>query len=126
MEGLTSAATNALGLGAQVTLKEVSTSKIALFIKHKSMPDKRDEVRRIWEKHMQPRIAQNKDHEAYFYCYNDNDLESICVYQQYSSRESSQAFLKHSSYANYLKEVEPFLAGEPEVTTATLIWEKRT
>ena len=70
---------------------------------------------------MQHRIAQKK---ANFYCYNDNDPDSICVYQQYSDHESSQAFLKHPSYADYLKEVEPLLAGEPEVTAATPVWVK--
>ena len=99
-------------------------SKVALFINHKSMPGKRDEVRRVWERHMQPRIAQNKAHEAYLYCYNDNDPDSICVYQQYSDHKSSQAFLKTPSYADYLKEVEPLLAGDPEITAATPVWVK--
>jgi len=99
-------------------------SKVALFIKHKSLPGKRDEVRAVWERYMQPKIAQNKAHEAYFYCYDNNDPDSICVYQQYSDRESSQAFLKNPSYAEYLKEVESFLAGQPEITTTTPVWIK--
>ena len=99
-------------------------SKVALFIKHKSLPGKRDEVRRVWERHMQPQIAQNKAHQAYFYCYDDNDPDSICVYQQYSDHESSQAFLKNPSYAVYLKESRLLLAGEPEITAATPVWIK--
>lgn len=99
-------------------------TKVALFIKHKSLPGKRAEVRGVWERHMQPRIAQNEAHEAYFYCYDDNDPDSICVYQQYSDRESSQAFLKNPGYADYLKEVEPLLAGTPEITAATPVWVK--
>ena len=99
-------------------------SKVAIFIKHRSLPGKRDEVRKVWERHMQPQIAQNKAHEAYFYCYDNNDPDSICVYQQYSDVESSQAFLKTSTYADYLEEVEPLLAGQPEVTAATPVWVK--
>lgn len=99
-------------------------SKVALFIKHKSLPGKRDEVRAVWERYMQPKIAQNKAHEAYFYCYDDNDSDSICVYQLYSDSESSQAFLKTPSYADYLKEVESLLAGPPEITEATPVWIK--
>ena len=61
---------------------------------------------------------------AYFYCYDDNDPDSICVYQQYSHHESSQAFLKNPSYAVYLKESRLLLAGEPEITAATPVWIK--
>ncbi len=73
---------------------------------------------------MQPLIAQNKGHEAYFYCYDNTDPDSICVYQQYSDREAAQAFLKDPSYAVYLKESRLLLAGESEITAATPIWTK--
>jgi len=56
-------------------------SKTALFIKHKALPDKRDEVRRIWEKHLKSRIAANPTHEADFYRYDDNDADTICVFR---------------------------------------------
>ncbi|MBA3832864.1 MAG: antibiotic biosynthesis monooxygenase [Chthoniobacterales bacterium] len=99
-------------------------SRIALFIRHKTMPGKRDEVREVWERHMQPLIVRNKSHEAYFYCFDDNDPDSICVYQQYADHESSQAFLKDPGYVAYLKESRLLLAGEPEITAATPVWIK--
>lgn len=101
-------------------------SKVAIFVKHKSLPGKRDEVRRVWERYMQPQIAQNKAHEAYFYCYDDSDPDSISVYQQYSDHESSEAFLKNPNYAAYLREVGPLLAlaGGTEITKAIPVWVK--
>ncbi len=69
-------------------------SKAALFIKHRALPGKRDEVRRIWEQHLKPRVVANHAHEAYFYCYDDNDPDTICVFQQYVDRASSQEFLE--------------------------------
>jgi quinol monooxygenase YgiN len=45
--------------------------------------------------------------------------DSICAFQQYSSVEASQDFLQTSSYAAYLKEVEPLLAGAPQVAALT-------
>ena len=101
-----------------------TSNKVALFITHKALPGKRDEVKKVWEKYMQPEIANNEDHENYFYCYNDNDPDTICVYQQYSGEESSQAFLKTPNYKNYLRETEPLLAGKPEITTAIPLWIK--
>jgi len=99
-------------------------SKTALFIKHKALSGKRDEVRRIWEKHLKPRVAANPAHEAYFYCYDDNDPDTICVFQQYTDRASSQEFLEGSWYAAYVNEVSPFLAGQPEIRVVTPVWAK--
>ena len=99
-------------------------TKVALFVKHKTQPGKRDEVRRVWERHMRPHIASNPRHEGYFYCFDNNDSDSICAFQQYADLESSQDFLKTESYAAYLNEVEPLLAAPPEVTSVTPVWVK--
>jgi quinol monooxygenase YgiN len=99
-------------------------SQIALFIKHTTLPGKRDEVQMVWEKHMAPAIAANPGHSAYFYCFDNSDADSICAFQLYASAEASRAFLKTDSYATYLKEVEPLLSGPPQVTVLTPMWSK--
>ena len=99
-------------------------SKLALFIRHKTRPGKRDAVREVWMRHMQPTIARNAAHEAYFYCFDNNDPNGICAFQVYTDAESAQSFLKTESYAAYLREVEPLLSGSPEVTTLTPMWVK--
>lgn len=101
-------------------------SKVALFVTHRTLSGKRDEVKAVWERHMQPRIAANAGHEAYFYCYDNNDPDVIRVYQQYSDAEAMQIFLAHPGYADYLREVEPLLASPPELVTATPIWIKES
>ncbi|HEU4428408.1 MAG TPA: antibiotic biosynthesis monooxygenase [Myxococcota bacterium] len=99
-------------------------SKVALFIKHSALPGKRDELRKVWERLMRPEIVGNDAHEAYFYCYDDRDPDTVCVYQQYADREASQAFLGKPAYAAYLRESRPLLAREPEITAATPVWIK--
>ena len=99
-------------------------SKVALFIMHKTRPGKRDAVREVWMRHMQPAIARNQAHEAYFYCFDNNDPDGICAFQQYADAQSAQAFLKTESYAAYLKEVEPLLSGSPEIRFTTPVWVK--
>jgi quinol monooxygenase YgiN len=99
-------------------------SQIALFIKHRTLPGKRDEVQKVWEKHMAPAIAANPGHAAYFYCFDNSDPDSICAFQLYASAEASREFLKTDSYAAYLKEVEPLLSGPPQVTALTPMWSK--
>ena len=68
----------------------------ALIIKHRTQPGKREEVR----------------------------PDSIWAFQQYASSEASQEFLQTSSYAVYLKDVEPLLAVPPQVTALTSMWSK--
>ena len=96
----------------------------ALIIKHRTQPGKREEVRKVWERHMAPAITANPGHTAYFYCFDNTDPDSIFAFQQYVSIEASQEFLQTSSYAAYLKEVEPLLAGPPQVTALTPMWSK--
>lgn len=99
-------------------------SQTALFINHRTLPGKRDEVQEVWEKHMAPAIATNPGHLAYFYCFDNSDPDSICAFQLYASVEASQEFLKTGSYAAYLKDVEPLLSGPPQVTALTPKWSK--
>jgi len=99
-------------------------SSVALFIRHKTLPGKRDELRKIWERRMQPEIARNDAHEAYFYCYDEQDPDAICVYQQYADRDASNAFLRRPAYAAYLEESRPLLARASEVTAAVPVWIK--
>ena len=99
-------------------------AKIARLIKHKSRPGQRDAVRLVWERHMQPAIAGHAAHEAYYYCFDNNDPDIICAFQVYSNAAASQAFLQTESYAAYLQAVEPLLAGAPEVTSLLPMWVK--
>jgi quinol monooxygenase YgiN len=98
-------------------------SKTALFIKHKALPGKRDEVRRVWEKHLQRRIADGA-HEAYFYCYDDQDPDMICVFQLYGDPSGPKDFVRAPWYPAYEEEVGPLLTGESEFRSATPMWIK--
>ncbi|SDR09116.1 antibiotic biosynthesis monooxygenase [Pseudoxanthomonas sp. CF125] len=96
----------------------------ALIIKHKTQAGKRDEVRKVWERHMAPAVSANPGHIAYFYCFDNADPDAIVAFQQYVSAEAAGQFLKTDSYAAYLQEVEPLLSGPPQVTTLTPMWSK--
>jgi quinol monooxygenase YgiN len=99
-------------------------SRAALFIKHKTLPGRREDVRRIWERHMAPAISDNPAHTAYFYCFDSADPDSIGAFQEYASAEAASAFVKTASYLEYVKEVESLLAGPPQVMRLTPVWTK--
>ena len=97
---------------------------VALFIRHKTQPGRREAVREIWERHMRPGIAENRGHAAYYYCFDAADPDAICAFQQYVDAEAARAFLNTERYAAYVREVEPLLAGPPHVTSLTPVWVK--
>lgn len=73
---------------------------------------------------MAPAIAANPGHTVYVYCFDQADPDSIYAFQQYESAEASQAFVGSDSYLRYLQDVEPLLAGPPQVTALTPVWSK--
>ena len=99
-------------------------NKTALFIRHQAQPGRRDDVRRVWEKHVKPRVEANAAHEAYFFCYDDNDPNVICVFQLYTDTASMQDFPSGAWYADYLSEVSQFIEAQPQISPATLVWAK--
>lgn len=96
----------------------------ALFIRHKTLPGKREAAQATWLKHMMPAIDNNDDHGAYFYCFG-NEPDSICAFQQYRTQAAAGAFLETQAYAEYLEEVSPLLVGEPVVTVLDVQWSKQ-
>jgi len=99
-------------------------TQLALIIKHKTQPGRRDDVRAVWEKHMAPAVSGNPGHVAYFYCFDNADRDSISAFQVYESAAASKAFLATREYAAYLEDVEPLLLGPPQVTALTPMWSK--
>ena len=99
-------------------------SKAALFIRHQAQPGRRDDVLRVWEKHVKPRVESNPAHEAYFFCYDNSDPDVICVFQLYRDSASMQGFLSGAWYAGYLSDVSRFIAAQPQITPAALVWAK--
>lgn len=100
-------------------------NKLALFLKNKAKPGKREEVHRIWDKHLRPRVEKSKAQELYLFCHDDNDPDTFYIFELYNDRE---AFLRNGQtdwFAEYMKEVGPLLQeGKAEFGSATPIWAK--
>jgi len=99
-------------------------SKTALFIRHQAKPGKRDDVRRIWEQHVKPRVEANPGHEAYFFCYDETDPDVICVFQLYTDVDARHTFTEGSCYPAYLNDLAEFVNAPPQITHATPVWTK--
>ena len=99
-------------------------SKSALFIRHKTKPGMRDAVQEIWEKWVKPRAAANPEHLEYFFCYDEVDPDTICVFQLYSSKTAAERFMSGDWYPQYLQEISAVVADAPLIQHADLVWQK--
>jgi quinol monooxygenase YgiN len=99
-------------------------SKTALLVRHKALPGLRDDLRRIWERHVKPRALANAQHEAYYFCYDTGDPETISVFQLFSSEAALEAFVGGSWYPDYLAEVATVVAAPPQLSRSALVWAK--
>ena len=99
-------------------------SKSATFVRHKAKPGKRDDVRRIWEKYARDYVAGSNDTLSYYYCYDDNDPDTIIAFQLAPDQAAAQEFVKQPWFADYQRETAALLAGPSEIRTATPQWVK--
>lgn len=98
--------------------------KIALFIKVKAQPGKREEVKQLWEKHVKPHSEGEKALDISCYCYALEDEDTICLFELISDPSVVKAVMQSDWFASYQEQLKPLLAGPPEIITATPIWAK--
>ncbi len=99
-------------------------NQVCLFIKVRTLQGKRDAVKEIWEKHLLKRIKKNKIQKNYFYCYDNDDPDLILMFEYYTDQQQLGKNAQSEWFQNYMKEVGPFLAKEPEVHVASPVWIK--
>lgn len=99
-------------------------SKTALFIRHRAKPGHREDVQRIWEKHVKPRVISSPAHEAYYFCHDQADPDVVCVFQLYSTEDAMKEFLSGDWYPGYVAEMSTVVVAPPEISPASLMWNK--
>jgi quinol monooxygenase YgiN len=104
--------------------KETKVPKVAVIVKTQTQPGKRDEVRRLWEVHLRPRVEANAAQEVYFFCEDTQDPDTFYLFEIYSDPDALSANAGSEWFAEYLQAVRPLLADRGEVGVATPVWVK--
>ena len=99
-------------------------SKSATFVRHKAKPGRRDDLRRVWEKYARDYVAGSNGALSCYYCFDDNDPDTVIVFQLAADQTSGQEFVKQPWFAEYQRETAALLAGPSELRTATPQWVK--
>src|SRR5262245_33958575 len=101
-----------------------SSNGTAFYVKHKALPGKRDALRAVWEKYARGYVENAGAQLAYFYCYDDNDPDTIIAFQLGTDQTVVQDFVKQPWFQAYQTETAALLAGPSEFSTVTPIWMK--
>ena len=96
----------------------------ALFIKTRTMPGKRGEVQRLWETHLKDRAQSNPAQEVYFFCLDDDDPDTLLLFEIYNDAAAMAENANSDWFAEYARQVGPLIQGRPEVHRATPVWQK--
>lgn len=99
-------------------------SKIGLFVRHRAKPGMRPQVEEIWAKYVKPRVESSSDHEAYYFCHDEDDEDVVCVFQLFSHVAAVDEFMAGEWYPHYLAEIAEVVAEAPQINRALPAWIK--
>ncbi len=99
-------------------------SKVAMIIKTKTQPGQRQTVRQLYVEILGPRAEENAAQELIIWCDDASDPDTFYLFEIYRDSASQQENGQSSWFSDYLKKTQPYLAGWPEVLTATPQWAK--
>jgi quinol monooxygenase YgiN len=98
--------------------------ELAMIIKTRTQPGKRDEVRRLYEELLVPRAERNEAQEVIVWCADQHDPDTFYLFEIYRDAAALGANAQADWFADYMARVGPLLAAEPEVSMATPGWSK--
>jgi len=99
-------------------------AKLALFVKVKAQPGKRDEVKRLWEKYVKPHSETQESLDVSCYCYANENPDTICLFELISDPSAFETVMKSDWFSSYQQSLKSLIQGPPEIITATPMWIK--
>jgi len=97
---------------------------LALFVKLRIQPGKREEVKNLWEEHVKPHSESESAVRVSCYCYAAEDENTIWLFELLSSPSALKETMQSEWFATYQNAIGPLLTVPPEITTATPVWIK--
>ncbi len=101
-----------------------TVSNTALYVRHRALPGRRDDLRLVWEKYARAYLQAADVQLAYFYCYDDNDPDVIVAFQLCTDQAGVEDFVKQPWFAAYEADTAALIAAPSEFRTVTPLWVK--
>lgn len=99
-------------------------SNLAVMVKGRAQPGKREEIRRLFESHLAPRALANVAQPIVVWCADNGDPDAFYLWEVYADPAVMEANGRAPWFGEYMAAVGPLLGDQPEVTTATPLWLK--
>ena len=96
--------------------------KVAIIVKSKAAPGKRDELYDLYQEHLAPRAEANPDQELVVWCADQHDPDAFVLFEMYANGEALGANAGADWFATYMAAAMPLLAAEPEVAMTEPRW----
>ncbi len=97
---------------------------VAMFIRSKAQPGKRDEIQALYQEILAPRAEANDGQEVVVWAADQHDPDTFYLFEMYADAETMGANAQADWFADYMAKAGPLLAGEPEVGMADPRWSK--
>jgi len=97
---------------------------IAMIIKGKTQPGKREELRATFERILAPRARENEKQLLVMFCADSSDPDAFVLVEAYADMAAVQQNGQAPWFAEYMAAAMPLLAGQPDVTMASPRWSK--
>ncbi len=98
--------------------------ELAIIVKSKAQPGKRDEIKALYDELMAPRAMENDSQEVVVWCADQHDPDTFYLFEIYSDFQAMGANAQADFFAEYMGKAGPLLAGEPDVAMTTPLWSK--
>lgn len=98
--------------------------KVAMIVKSRTQPGRRDEVQAAYERMLAPRARDNEAQEVVVWAADASDPDAFYLFEVYRDRASMEANGQAPWFFEYLGAVGPLLDGQPEVVLADPRWAK--
>lgn len=98
---------------------------LALFIRTRTKPGKRELVRKAWEELMKPAVDRNVGQPIYYFCEDNDDRDVFCLFEVYRDKATFERAAESQRFADYMGRIGYLLAGPPEVNITTPQWAKQ-
>jgi quinol monooxygenase YgiN len=99
-------------------------TSVAVIVKTRTQPGKRDEAFALYEELLAPRAAQNTDQPVVVWVADSNDADVFFLFEVYSDPAAMGANAEADWFGEYMQRAMPMLAGEPEFSMGEPRWSK--
>jgi quinol monooxygenase YgiN len=94
-------------------------AKLALVMKNRTQPGKRDEIFQLFKQHLAPRAESNPDQEIEVCCADDRDPDAFYLFEVHRDRAAFEANSQAPWFGEFMAAAGLLLADRGEVALCT-------